>query len=152
MAKWDFGKGMDEYLSQLNKLETDATPMIKQAVWEGGRVAAEAFESAISGIPSTVISETQRAGLQEGLGLAKMKNDNGYINTKVGFNGYNNDTRYKNSSSSWRANSFVARRVCAGTSGVPAYNFATKATNSCKSACEAAMKSKLDEEIQKIMK
>lgn len=152
MAKWDFGDGMSEYLKELEKMQTEATPIIKKAVWAGGRVVADAFESAIAAIPSVVISDVQRDGLQEGLGLAKMKNENGYIHTKVGFVGYNNDNRYKNPNARWRANSFVARRVVSGTSGVPAYDFVRKATNQCKAASEKAMADQFDQEIQKIMR
>lgn len=151
MAKFTIGDGMDDYLKALNKMQTDSTHTIKRAVYEGGRVVAGAIESAIGSIPSTLVSEVQREGLYEGMGLAKMRDDNGYINTKIGFVGYNNDNRYKGQSS-WKANSFVARRVCAGTAHQPAYDFVRKAVNTAKGPAEQAMKDQFDLEISKLMK
>lgn len=150
MAKWNIGDGMDEYLKVLDKLNVDAELLIKRSVYKGAGVVAGIFESAIDAIPSTLVSDVQRQGLHDGLGLAKMRNDNGYINTKIGFAGYNDDPRQWQSS--WKANSFVARRVCAGTVHQPAYDFVRKAVNTAKGPAEQAMKDQFDLEISKIMK
>lgn len=151
MAKLTVGKGISDYISKLTAMADNSTGMVKQCVYEGGAVVYDAFDSAIDSIPSTLISEVQRQGLHDGLGLAKMQDDGGYINTKVGFDGYNDDNRYK-TAIHWKANSFVARRVCAGTSHQPAFDFVRKAINSCKHKAEDAMAKKCDELMEKAMK
>lgn len=148
MAKWVVGSGLDDYLKQLVTLEKDSTTVIKRSVYEGAGVVAEEFEQQIDAIPSTLISEIQRQGLHDGLGLAKMRDDSGFINTKIGFDGYNEDNRYK-TAIRWKANAAVARRICAGTSHQPAYDFVRKAINASKTKAENAMKEQLDQEITK---
>ena len=91
------GKGMDEYLSQLGNLETSAPETIEKAVYQGASVIADAIKDNIRKLPVddkrqdkvSTLKSIQKKGLIDSFGIAKMRNDNGYVNVKAGFDGYN---------------------------------------------------------------
>lgn len=72
-----------------------------------------------------------------------MQNDAGYINVKIGFDGYN---------ANGVANVLMARIFESGTSKVQKHPFVRPAVNSSKARAEAEMARILDKEIKNIMK
>ena len=160
MAKFVFD-GIEQYIKELDALNIGRTGMIKLAVYDGAAVVVKSIADAIDALPEgstsfvppggtiTGINAAQRAGLREGLGLAKMKNENGFINTKVGFDGYNGyHTRaYPNG----QPNALIARALESGTSMRPKTRFVSKAVSSCKDAAEQAMAARFDAALQKTM-
>lgn len=162
MAKMRF-KGIDEYAAQLQKLDNLSTGMIKRAVWEGASVIANAVKAEIKALPEisereamirteqiTGITPTQKRGLIEGCGLAKMQNEGGYINTKLGFAGYNaTKTRaYQNG----QPNLLIARAVNSGSSVRARNPFINKAVKAAKERAEAAMAASFDKDTAKTIK
>lgn len=160
MAKITF-KGMDEYISKLARLSTNADIQIKRAVYEGTEVVMKAVESSLNAIQTddTYYSKSgmrkgpttyQKQGLIESLGIASMRVDGFFINTKIGFDGYNNVVTDK-----WQRgqpNNMVARSVESGTSWMRKQPFMKRAVNQSKKACEEKMKISLDESINAIMR
>lgn len=160
MAKFEC-PGVQEYIRQIEALKKDSTGFIKRAVYEGGGVVAKAIADAIDALPSGSsayvanggvikgITDIQREGLRDGLGLAKMTNENGYINTKVGFDGYNGyiTRKYPNG----QPNALIARALESGTSQRPKTRFVSKAVKACREEAAKAMADRLDDDIKKAM-
>lgn len=160
MAKMRW-KGMEEYELKLSRLKATSEEVAKKAVYEGAKIVADKMKEAIRQIPVDDkqakpgevidgVSRLQKAGLIDGFGIAKVRNDNGYINVKLGFDGYNQvkTKTYPNG----QPNVMIARSIESGTSFRQAYPFVNKAVNSVKHEAEQAMQQKIDEEIEKIMK
>ena len=82
MAKFKF-EGMDEYITALGRIGgKQAANIIKYAVYPGAGIIAD-------GIRASIDPEHKDTGdLAQSIALARIRNDNGYINTKVMFAGY----------------------------------------------------------------
>ena len=161
MATFKF-EGLDGYITQLREISDAARGCIKRAVFDGAAVVAKAVEDEIRALPENDhdylyewelpaqgVSKEQKRGLLEGMGLAKMQDDNGYINTKLGFDGYNDvkTKRYPNG----QPNALIARSIESGSSIRRKNPFVTRGTKASKEKAEAAMASRLDADIQEII-
>ena len=81
MAKFKF-TGIEEYTASLEKIGgKNAVGVLKYAVYPGAAVVADAIRNALE-------SHKDTGDLQKSLTLATMRNDSGYVNTKVTFAGY----------------------------------------------------------------
>lgn len=155
MARLNVGRGLDEYLSKLGNLEFSAEEQCKRAIYDGADIVADAVKASIDTIPERSggsargVYDDQRAGLKAGMGIASFKNDNGYLNVKVGFDGYN--SHVTKSFPRGQPNEMIARALEKGTSFSPATPFVNKAVNRVKAQAEAKMQKTLDAEIKKIM-
>ena len=156
MARLDF-KGLDEYLTKLSTIEKDTTGICKRALYEGAGVLADAVRSEVQSLSVTdrntdpqAVFEYERDGLLDGLGVAKMKDNNGYIYTRVDFDGYNRmkSKKYPNG----HPNSMIARAINSGTSKRPKNAFMARAVKKAKAGAESAMKKRFDEDLENIMK
>lgn len=159
MAKFQF-EGVDELISQYKKLEQNTEPMIGKAIYNGAGVVMKACQSAVENLstdnrfgtaenPTSGPSSIQKLGLQYALGIAKMRNDNGFYNVKIGFDGYNNVKTKR-----WpqgQPNMMVARSVESGTSWMTKQPFMRKAEQSSRSQCERVMSETVDKEIKKLI-
>lgn len=160
MAKLEM-RGLDEYIQKLQNLGRSSTGTIKQAVYVGAGIVAAEIDAAIDQIPDNNgrfvpaelpivgLSPAQKKGLHEGLGLAKMQDDDGFINTKVGFDGYNGVVTKKFPKG--QPNALIARAVESGTSRRPKYRFVAKAISKARKKAEEAMAAEMDKAINKIM-
>lgn len=156
MARLDF-KGLDVYLDQLSKLEQSTTGLIKRALYDGAAVLADAVRSEVQMIPTTdrntepqAVFEYEKDGLLNSLGIAKMKEKNGYIYTRVDFDGYN---RMKsNKYPQGHPNSMIARAINSGTSKRPKNPFMDRAVKKAKAPAQNAMKARFDADLNDIMK
>lgn len=153
MAKWKV-EGMDDYIRQLENIGQNADKTIKRAVYAGAGVVADAARLALLSIatddddykedgeirrgPTTA----EKNALIGGFGLARMVNNNGYINTKLGFRGKNVNGLN---------NSGVARQIESGTSWMAKQPVISRAINSSRSKCEQAMADAFDNEIKKFV-
>ena len=159
MAKFQF-EGVDKLVEQYSKLEKNTDEVIGRAIYEGAAVVMKAVEGAVDGIatdnrfgtaenPVTGPTTIQKIGLQHALGIAKMRNDNGFRNVKIGFDGYNNVKTKR-----WpqgQPNAMVARSIESGTSWMQKQPFMRKAEQSSRSQCEKVMGETVDKEIQKLI-
>lgn len=159
MAKFQF-EGVDKLIAQYKKLESNTEKVIGKAVYEGAGVVMKNVEGAVASIstdnrfgtaenPTTGPSTIQKIGLQQALGIAKMRNDNGFYNVKIGFDGYNSVK-----TKTWpqgQPNMMVARAVESGTSWMQKQPFMRKAEQASKGPCEAKMGEVVDREISKLI-
>lgn len=159
MAKFQF-EGVDELVAQYKKLEQNTEPIIGKAIYNGAGVVMNACVSAVEGLstdnhfgtaqdPVTGPTTIQKMGLRHALGIAKMRNDGGFYNVKIGFDGYNNVKTKR-----WpqgQPNAMVARSIESGTSWMQKQPFMRKAEQSSRSKCEKVMSETVDKEIQRII-
>ena len=159
MAKFQF-EGVDKLVAQYEKLEKDTDRIIGAAIYDGAAVVMKRVKEAVDGIstdnrfgtpenPTSGPSSIQKEGLKHALGIAKMRNDNGFRNVKIGFDGYN---RVK--TKRWpqgQPNPLIARSVESGTSWMSKQPFMRKAEQEARKPCEEAMQKVVDKEIQKLM-
>lgn len=152
MAKLTVGNGLSEYIAELEKVG-NVDGYLGTVVYEGASVVNESVENAIAALPvddksaakgekRNGIRSIEKEGLVNGYGITKMRNENGYLNVKLGFDGYNK---------LGKPNALIARSVISGTSFLQKNDFMSKATRSSKAEAEEAMKLKLDNEIEKLV-
>ena len=99
--------GAEEYAEKISKLNKNRDKIIKHAVYEGAGIVADAVRNGVNGLPIqegkvpglppyagkgrqlTGVSAAQKKDLLNGLGLSPIQELRlGYINTKLGFDGY----------------------------------------------------------------
>ena len=161
MAKFQF-EGVDKLVEQYQKLDKNTEQVIGKAIYNGAGVVMKECKAAVNNIhtddshgygtignPKTGPTSIQKAGLIHSLGIAKMRNDNGFYNVKIGFDGYNyvKTKRWPQG----QPNMMVARSIESGTSWMQKQPFMRKAEQSSRSKCEKAMSETVDREIQKII-
>lgn len=139
MARLRF-QGLAEYERQLSQLQRGTDEIAGKAIYAGAEIVADAIKQNIQGLPSK--TGTTRQGLLEGFGVAPLQDDSGYLNVKIGFDGYN---------AKGVPNALMARLFESGTSKVPKHPFVRPAINSSRKRAEAKMAEVLDKEIKKIM-
>lgn len=158
MATFQFG-GIDTYIKQLNKLQAATKDgVIRKTVYAGAAVVADAVRATIQALPEGkeseaifgVITPAQKRGLLEGFGISRMRDDDGFVNVKLGFDGYNSVKTKKYPDG--QPNALIARAVNSGTSFRKKTRFVDKAVNASKKTAEAAMDAACSREIEKIMK
>lgn len=156
MATFEF-KGLEEYEIKLSQLQSAKTTreIAAKAIYEGAGIVTDAIRGNIRTLRESRdvhkgVTPQQKEGLLNGLGIARMRNDNGYYNVKPGFDGYNTHKGKKYPKG--QPNQLVARSLEKGTSTAPRQAFVAPAVRKSKKAAEAAMAKILDEEIKKIMK
>ena len=149
--------GFEKYETLLRNLEKSAEGIAKRGVYEGAKVVADAVKAQISDISTEGPSdyerkrrEKQKEGLQKSLGIAPMRNDNGFINTQVGFDDYNDIKTKKHPNG--QPNAMVARIYNSGTSHNKKQPFFKRAINQSKEECKNAMALEVDKCIKAIEK
>lgn len=161
MATFQFG-GIDNYIKQLNKLQQATKDgVVGKTVYAGAEVVANSVRSAIQALPAgsghvsgnelvDTVTLPQKAGLLDGFGISPMDDEDGFMNVKLGFDGYNSTRTEKYPRG--QPNVLIARSVNSGTTFRKKTKFVDKAVNSAKKAAEAAMDAACSREIEKIMK
>ena len=161
MARFEFS-GIYNYISQLNKLQQFTKDgVVGKTVYAGAEVVADSVRRAIQALPVgdgrardgglvDTVTLPQKAGLLDGFGISHMKDDDGFVNVKLGFAGYN-ATRTKRYPRG-QPNALIARSVNSGTTFRKKTKFVDKAVNSARKSAEAAMDAACSREIEKIMK
>lgn len=164
MARYTIGKGLDDYLAQLGNLERSAKPVIGMAIYQGAKVVADEIRSEIEALPTEPVgvnpesgkksrrnlTQVEKDGLLEGLGVTKMKDDSGVWNVKIGMDGYNANVTAK-----WpygKPNAMIARSLERGTSFMTRIPFIARAVRKSRKQAETAMQAEVDKEIKKRMK
>lgn len=161
MARFEFS-GIDNYISQLNKLQKSTKGgVVGKTVYAGAAVVADSVRRAIQALPVgdgraqggglvDTVTLPQKAGLLDGFGISRMKDDDGFVNVKLGFDGYNSTRTEKYPRG--QPNALIARSVNSGTTFRKKTKFVDKAVNSARKSAEAAMDAACSREIEKIMK
>lgn len=156
-------KGFEEYerkISQMsNALKKD---IVGAALYAGADVVADAVRASIQALPIVHgygtaehplpggVTAAQKVGLLEGFGISKARDDNGFHNVKLGFDGYN--TMRTDKFPSGQPNQLVARGVESGTSWKRKRPFVRPAVNKVRDAAVQKMAQVVDDSCAKIMK
>ena len=143
MAKVDL-KMPDDFLEKISKLGKQSDEISERVLEAGGEVVLAKVRSTLSSVvgKDTKIDSRSTGELEKSLGITKARVDrNGNHNIKIGF---------AEPRSNGDSNAKIANILEYGRHGQPAKPFLKPAKTSSKSACEAAMKQKLEEEINKL--
>lgn len=161
MAKITF-PGLNDYELMISKLSKGVDDIAGKAIYAGAGIVADAIKENIKALPIVRgygttenplpggVTAPQKAGLIDGMGISPMQDDGGYLNVKIGFDGYNATKTEKYPQG--QPNQLVARGVESGTSWKQKKPFVRPAINASKSRAEAEMARILDQEIEKITK
>ena len=139
MAKITF-PGLIDYEIQLSRLSSGVRDIAGKAIYAGADIVADEIRKGIDTLPE--VTGTTKKGLEDSLGISPLRDDNGYLNVKIGFDGYNEDGT---------ANQLMARIMESGTSKTHKHPFVRPAVNRAKKAAEQKMAEVLNEEIEKNM-
>lgn len=162
MAKWIVGKGLDSYISYLQKIDLVTDDAIGEAVYEMAKVVADKVRSSIQALPTVSneaniatykkgysrLSDKEKQGLLDGFGISPLQEDSGYINVKLGFDGYNSVKTKKYPKG--QPNALIARVTESGSSYREKTPFIRPAVNASKKQAEQAGQMKIDEKIAAI--
>jgi len=143
MAKVDI-KMPDDFLEKLSKLGSHTDEISERVLEAGGEVVLARIRTNLSSVVGrdTKVESRSTGELERSLGMSKARVDrNGNHNIKIGFAEPRSDGD---------SNAKIANILEYGRHGQPAKPFLKPAKSSSKSACEAAMKQKLEEEISKL--
>lgn len=143
MAKVDL-KMPDDFLEKISKLGKQSDEISERVLEAGGEVVLAKVRSTLSSVvgKDTKLDSRSTGELEKSLGITKARVDrNGNHNIKIGFAEPRSDGD---------SNAKIANILEYGRHGQPAKPFLKPAKTSSKSACEAAMKQKFEEEINKL--
>lgn len=131
--------GVDEYIKKLQRIgRTEyVVSTIKYAVYPGAGIVADAIRTEIEA------NHRESGDLADSMVIVPMRNDNGYINTKVNFDGYDQ----KGVPNAVK----VAALESGNSRGQKATHFLSKTVRRVRAAAEKAMADALDEKINQIM-
>ena len=154
--------GLNDYELMISRLSKGVDDIAGKAIYAGAGIVADAIKENIKALPIVRgygttknplpggVTAPQKAGLIDGMGISPMQDDGGYLNVKIGFDGYNATKTEKYPQG--QPNQLVARGVESGTSWKQKKPFVRPAINASKSRAEAEMARILDQEIEKITK
>lgn len=157
-------KGADEYALKLSKLGKSTETIAGKAIYSAADIVANRIKKniqALSAVPDienikayrsgekSHLSYTQKKGLQESFGVAKMQQDNGFYNVKLGFDGYNEVKTRKYPKG--QPNQLIARVTESGSPYMDKTPFMRMAVNATRKPALAEMQKVIDEESKKIM-
>ena len=148
MARLTF-KCLEEYELLISRLEKGTEEIAGRAIYAGAAVVADEVRANIQSLPVIRgygtpenplpggVTDRQKRGLLAGFGISSLKNNNGYLNVKLGFDGYNGQP--------------VAYGTESGSTWKRKHPFIRPAVNASRKRAEAAMAEVLDEEIKRIV-
>lgn len=162
MAKLEM-KGIDAYTKMLGELDRLTPDVCKAAVYAGAGVVANEIRSGIEKLKrvsdaeslaafqkgeATYINVSQKNGLREGFGISKIRHQNGYIDAKVGFDGYNSvvTKRWPNG----QPNVMVAAGCESGSTVIIKQPFVRPAVNRVREKAIKAMDEAADKKVKEI--
>lgn len=162
MAKWIVGKGLDNYIAYLQSINAVTDEMIDEAVYEMAKVVADSVRSGIQALPTVSnqaniatykkgysrLSDEEKQGLLDGFGVSPMQDDGGYINVKLGFDGYNSVKTKKYPQG--QPNAMIARVTESGSSYREKTPFIRPAVKAVQKEAEQAGQTKINEKIRAI--
>lgn len=164
MAKFIVGKGLDSYIAYLREIDSISSDMVGEAVYDMAKVVADKVRANIEALPAVSnaaniatykqgisrLSEPEKQGLLDGFGVSPIQNNDGYVNVKLGFDGYNSvkTKKYPNG----QPNALIARVTNSGSSYRQKTRFVDKAVSSSRKKAEEAGQAKIDEKIRAIKK
>lgn len=136
MAKIEFF-GLEEYQAFLKEIGANVDSIIKPAIYDGADVVIGEVKKSLR----RVVGPESTGDLEDSMGLSEMQDEDGFVHTKLGFEGY--DRRH-------HPNIVKARALESGTSKQRKTPFIRPAVNRCKEEAVMAMAETVDRQIKKI--
>ena len=160
MARLSIGSGLDTYIATLEQLAGPALDAdIKRAIYEGAGVMMDAVKAEVNTLPVYSgfkrgtpenkiegVSIAQKKGLMNGLGISRMRYDWGFLNAKIGADGYNGIKTKR-----WpqgQPNAMVVRSLEAGTSFLKRSPIITRAVRKARAKTEKTMADAYDKALR----
>lgn len=170
-------KGIDEYISALEKYSDHSEGIIKKAVYKGAGIVAKQVQENIKSLPEEEfrfgtpsnplvgVTKEQKADLLEGFGISKFDTQAfkaGYpvTDVKLGFDGYGSTstnvfswdkTKGKIVKHGQMANVVLARAIESGTTFRKKNAFVRRAVNKARGEATDTMIKTVDDETKKIV-
>lgn len=164
MAKISF-PGLEEYERRLSTVEHKMREeIIGKAIYVGAGIVADKIRQNINALPavndiegaqawrthtSAPLTKKAKKGLQDSIGITKLRDHNGYFNVKIGFDGYNGLKTKKYPKG--QPNVMVARYLEKGSSIADKRPFIRPAIRASRAEAEKKMAEVIDSELKKIM-
>lgn len=163
MARITF-KGLEQYEMQLSKLGGSTRKIAERAIFEGAKIVADEVKKNLNSLnvttqelairaytnqTPTYITEDAKNALIDSFGVSPMREENGFYNVKVGFDGYNDVITKKYPKG--QPNNMIARSCESGSSSMIKQPFMRTAVNASKGRAEQKMAEILAAEIEKKM-
>lgn len=159
MAKLEI-QGLKEYGDLIKKLGKNSEKIERSAIYEGAKIVADEVRKGINSLPIVYgygtpsrplpggVTAEQKRGLQEGFGITPMAEKDGFLNVRIGFDGYNRTKteKYPNG----QPNQLVARGVESGTSWKQKHPFVRPAVNRARKRAHEKMDEIFEEEVKKL--
>lgn len=160
MAKIQF-KGINEYARAMQRVYVRSSDIIGKAIYEGAAVIADGVKDELKKLPVDEsygspekkvdgVTKRQKADLIDGFGISSMRDDKGYLNVKLGFDGYGRTKTKKYPKGV--PNQLIARSVNTGTSFRKRNPFMDRAVRAKRKLAEKKMMETMDEDMKKEMK
>ena len=160
MATFLFG-GLEEYARKLSDLALKSREVGAQALYAGANILADQIRrnlEAVPTIPNTSayeeytngVPEEQKQALLDSFGITQIRDDDGYLNLKMGFDGYNHIKTRKYPKG--QPNVMIAASVESGSSVQRKYPFVRPAIKQKEKECIDAIAAVIDKETAQIMK
>ena len=160
MAKWNT-RGFDQYAASLQRIGKNTPEIIGAGVYAMADVVANQMRENIKQLPAvkneaniatyrkgySKLSEPEKEGLLEGFGISKLQNEDGYMNVKLGFDGYNSVKTKKYPKG--QPNALIARITDSGSSYREKTPFVDDAVKKSKKAALQKGRAAIDEKIPK---
>ena len=131
--------GIDAYMERLQRLEQDSEEILKRAVYDGAAIVADEVRQRLH----AVLSPDATGQLESSLGISKIQNDQGYVNARIGFDGYD---------SKGGPNQLKANVLESGSTRQPKRPFMRPAVNAARRPAEAKMEQVVEQEIETLMR
>lgn len=148
MASFSVGKGLDQYISNLEKISQTTPDMIGRSIYEGAKIVTDRVRQEINGLTESDCDDVQKQGLLDGLGISHMKQTMTSSDVKVGIDGYN--AKITKTYPKGQPNVMIARSIISGTSFHPRKNdFMGRAARASQAQAESAMQAEFDKQIKK---
>lgn len=154
-------EGLEEYERKLSALGKNSRETAAKAVYAGADIVANAIRNGLDEVPTLPntsktkkytrgVPKIQIEGLKDSFGISRMRDDEGFLNVKIGFRGYNRVKTKKYPQG--QPNQIIAAAVESGSSIQQKYPFVRKAIKKSQEEALEAMAAVIDEETAKIMK
>ena len=131
--------GIDAYMERLQRLEQDSEEILKRAVYDGAAIVADEVRQRLH----AVLSPDATGQLESSLGISKIQNNRGYVNARIGFDGYD---------SKGVPNQLKANVLESGSTRQPKRPFMRPAVNAARRPAEAKMEQVVEQEIENLMR
>lgn len=151
-VKCEIGGGIDEYINDLEKYQSNIEEISRRAIYEGADILADEIRASIKKLSTTDgrVKDYEKEGLLEGLGIARMRKTGTVIDAKIGMDGYNHHPTKKYPRG--QPNAMIARSIEKGTSFRKPQPFISNTVERCRVQAEHAMSAEFDRQTGLIMK